>query len=176
MTAPISKHFNAVVLTMANLILPRGFDVSDDAPGTFEELQAHYDRTGRILVWSGASENTIFGDREVNYAFRAWHDANHLRFALPFTLMGEMLVADIQKGQVRKRYGDGRYTDFYNALIEMEVVGQAKAFHETGAFPEDQMAFARAYMEHNKILNPFEYRPGARPALDLPNAIADIAA
>lgn len=159
---PLSKQFNAAVLTMAGLVLPRGFDVLDDAPQTFEALQGYYDKTGRVAVWSGASDHTIFADREVNYAFRAWHDANHLRFAQPFTLAGEMIVADLQKGQLEKRYGKGRYTDFYKALIEMEVVGQAEYFAEFNKFPEDQMEFALGYMRDNRIVNPFETAPAPR--------------
>jgi hypothetical protein len=159
MNKPLSTHFNAVVQTMANRVLPTGFDVGPDAPHTFEGLQAHYDRTGRIKVWDGASSETIFGDAEINYAFRAWHDAVHLKFALPFTFQGECAVADIMKEQVRKVYGDGAYTRFYCNLIECEVVAQADHFRRTGEFPADQVAFTRLWLNAHNVANPFTTTP-----------------
>ena len=67
-------QFNAAVLTICNRILPAGYDVAAVAPETYEELIAHLDAGRRMLVYSGGAEQTIYGDPEVNYAFRAWHD------------------------------------------------------------------------------------------------------
>ncbi len=59
-------HFNAAVLTICSRVLPGGYDVSDAAPETYEELIAHLDAGGRMVVYSGGSERTIYGDPEGN--------------------------------------------------------------------------------------------------------------
>ena len=88
----LSRKLNAAVLAMVNNLLPMGYDVSDNAPDTYEKLVNHVNKTGRILVWSGASETTIYGDREVNYAFRAWHDYVHFTHQLGFSVLDEIKV------------------------------------------------------------------------------------
>src|SRR5258708_3343095 len=74
---PLSLAFNAEVMTMANKVCPCGYDVDPDYQPTFEGLNEYIERTGRIMVNSKYSENTIFADAEHNYAFRAWHDWTH---------------------------------------------------------------------------------------------------
>ena len=143
---PLSTHFNAAVLTMASRVCPCGFDVLNDAPGSFDELQDYYAKTGRLAVWSGASDATIFGNCEVNYAFRAWHDWTHLTYNLPFTLDGERETARRQREDLRKVFGNGAVTEWFSALIECEVTGQAEAFAKTGQFPADQVAFTLAWL------------------------------
>lgn len=76
-------------VAMAKKFFPTGFDVSDNAPNTYEDLVKHYHETGRMTVWSGGSDKTIFGDEKSNYAFRAWHDLCHLRGGHNFTPEGE---------------------------------------------------------------------------------------
>jgi hypothetical protein len=56
-------------------LFPTGYDVSDDAPSTFRGLCKHLDSGGRMTVYRGGSEATIFADNEVNYAFRAFLDS-----------------------------------------------------------------------------------------------------
>lgn len=140
MLQPFDKSFNAAVLTMANLCWPRGWNVADKAPESFEELRAEYLATGRITVWSGGSEDTIFGDPEVNYAFRAWHDWVHIGHSLPFTLEGEKEAADIQKRMLHNRYGETNR--LWAQLIDIEVKEQAKYFAEHKRFPDKQRHFA----------------------------------
>ncbi len=58
-------QFNAAVLAMARRLFPCGFEVAEDAPQTYEDL-ARLDAGKPMLVWSGGSEKTIYGDPEVN--------------------------------------------------------------------------------------------------------------
>jgi len=56
------RQLNVAVLTIANRLMPCGWDVGVDAPSTYEELVEHYETTGRIKVWDGASDRTIYDD------------------------------------------------------------------------------------------------------------------
>lgn len=145
MNAPLSCGFNVAVQTIAARILPCGYDVSADAPDTYRTLVAHYDKTGRIVVWSGASERTVFACRETNYAFRAWHDSKHILFNLPFTMDGEAEVMRLQQADVRALY-DGQRADLFCNILEAEVIGQGEYNMLYGGYPADQVAFVAAYL------------------------------
>lgn len=142
---PLSPGFNVAVAAIARRILPCGFDVSPDAPGTHTALMAHYKATGRVLVWSGASGRTVFACRETNYAFRAWHDSKHILFNLPFTMDGEAKVMRLQQADIRALY-DGQRADLYCAILEGEVIGQGEYNEMYGGYPVDQAAFVAAYL------------------------------
>ena len=140
---PLDHAFNRAVHHIANKLLPNGWDVSDPAPSSLAELKAHYATTGRICVWSGGSDYTIFADRETNYAFRAWHDYHHLIGNHEFTPDGEHAVMMAQQSDILALYGDNQgFAD----LIHAEIVGQGEYERANGVFPQDQMAFVRAYL------------------------------
>jgi len=143
----VSRTFNAAVLTMANTYAT-GWTAGEDAPQSFAELKEYYERSkGHIKVWSGASENTIFGCPEFNWAFRAWHDAVHIRYDLPFTPEGEREVAAIQCQQLIEHYGQSDTTRFWCALIDSEINGQLEyASNNGGEFPIDQVDCVAVYM------------------------------
>jgi hypothetical protein len=113
---PLSIPFNIAVLHIAAKVLPCGFDVSPIAPRTFDSLVAHYDKTGRVLVWNGASDKTIFADAEVTFAFRAWRDSKFITARLPFTAEGEKAALELQKMDIRALY-DGATADSFCALL-----------------------------------------------------------
>lgn len=54
------------------------FDVMDVGPRTDVDMIQHYNDTGRLAIWSGASYNTIYGCRRANWLYRAWHDWCHI--------------------------------------------------------------------------------------------------
>lgn len=147
--SPLSSRFNVAVLQIANRLFPCGFDVSDNAPDTYETLKAHYDATGRILVWSGASDQTIFGCAEINYAFRAWHDWRHITESADFSPAGESAVCEKQKEDIRAIY-DGETADFFCALLDAEIMGQLAHEQRHGEFPVDQKAFVVAWLARGK--------------------------
>lgn len=103
--------------------------VADHAPGSYEELRR---LDSGLVVWAGASESTIYGDRAVNWAFRAWHDSLHIRLNAPFTAEGEARVA----------YEQARILGgFHGRVMLAEVIDQGRVFLETGSFPTDQVSF-----------------------------------
>ena len=146
---PLDVGFNVAVLQIVSRLFPCGFDVSDNAPDTFEKLQAHYQETGRILVWSGASEQTIFGDPEINYAFRAWHDWRHITESADFSPDGERTVCEKQKADIREIF-DGAQADRFCALLEAEIIGQLAHEKRYGRFPENQRGFVVAWLDRGE--------------------------
>lgn len=142
---PLNRAFNVAVNHIASRVLPCGFDVSADAPATFESLVAHYRETGRVCVWNGASERTIFADAETNFAFRAWHDSKHILHGLPFTRAGEYAAMVYQCADVCAIY-DGATAETFCRILAAEICGQFDYNARFGGFPIDQIGFARAYL------------------------------
>lgn len=141
---PLDAGFNIAVRSIAARLYPTGYDVADDAPSSLEELNAHVAATGRMIVWSGGSERTIFDDAETNYAFRAWHDWHHLKGQHPFDAEGEAAVFVRQRDQLRELYG---VRPAWEALLHAEIIGQLEYEAAHGCFPDDQRAFAQAYLD-----------------------------
>jgi len=108
------------------------FEVRDVAPQTVAEMFQAYSETGRIVVWSGGSESTIYRDASVNYLFRAWHDWTHLKTGADFSLAGEIYNCRAQAQPVGSELAK---------LLQVEIVEQAKFFFRTGDFPKDQVLF-----------------------------------
>ena len=140
-----------------------------DAPSSWEALRAWNNArtTGRepIPVWDGASDSTAWihdtiEPSVVNYAFRAWHDSTHLKHGHDFTRDGERAVALRHLEQLHEDLPhlwpdllsfcaeDQRLAvfDAMQRLLWAETEGQQAYFEKWGAFPEDQGAFARAYV------------------------------
>lgn len=143
---PFSNAFNAAVVTMANRLFPTGFDVSETLDVTsLDGLRAAIKANGgRMVVWAGASEDTIYADAEVNYAYRAWHDWCHLTRGFQFTLHGEQAAARLQMDHVRSLYGNGPDQRYWQWLLHCEAVEQTKYFLKNGDFVQDQRDFTTA--------------------------------
>jgi hypothetical protein len=142
----LDPAFDTAVLACAARALPNGFDISPDAPATFDALATHWRDTGRVCVWDGASDSTIFGSPSVNYAFRAWHDWHHIAGQYPFTREGERLAMLAQQRDIRTLYRYTRQADWFCRILECEIVGQFDYAAKHGFFPVDQAAFARHYL------------------------------
>ena len=140
-----SQALNDAVLAIAHDLMPEGFDVSPAAPQTFEALKAHYDKTGRVMVWDGASGHTIFGVPRVNHAFRAWHDYHHLTSGADFTKEGEEHVCLLQCNDLEERY-PAIVSDYLSLIVQAEIIGQFKYQEKHGGFPYYQYAFVRDYL------------------------------
>lgn len=111
-------------------------ETSVNAPATFEELCRN---VGKLVVWSGASDRTVYGDARVNHAFRAWHDSLHLKLNAPFTVEGETLVALEQARLIG--------SDAWAQVMLAEVIGQVGYARSNGAFPVDQVEFIKQYLK-----------------------------
>jgi hypothetical protein len=142
----LDHGFNAAVLHIAQRLFPGGFDVSEDAPDTYEGLVALFESGRRYRVFSGGSERTIYGDPEVNYHFRAWHDWCHWRGRCDFSLKGEYGAYQFQCTHVDALYGESDTTARWKRILYAEVIGQKIYEQRYGRFPKDQMAFARRFL------------------------------
>lgn len=127
------QYINQTIMHEASKI---SYRVSDIAPGNETDL---FNQGSTIVVWSGSSDNTIFGDKRVNCAFRALHDALHIRTGLGFTHTEEYELGRIQASQYD--------SDLMSTLVYCEVVCQAKYNEETGLFVPDQLAFTNDCMK-----------------------------
>lgn len=126
---------NRLVLSMAPL-----FDARPLAPATLGELMS---LDGPLVVWDGASDQTIYCDARVNHAFRAWHDAAHIAGRFPFTLEGERAACEYQIREARTMFP--RLPESLAAAICAEVIGQAEHFATYGMFPANQAQFHSEY-------------------------------
>lgn len=145
---PLEPTFDRVVQILCADILPDGFDVAEQAPSSLADLKLHVAQSGRILIWSGASEYTIYGSPSVNHIFRAWHDWHHLSGDHPFTLAGEAAVACAQISQMELKFPGNPNLSRWRALVIAEVLGQAIfSYLNDGAFPHNQRAFVKAFLE-----------------------------
>jgi hypothetical protein len=140
------ESLKRAILATAMRLLPDGFDVADDAPQTFEELNVLLNSGSRMRVWSGASRDTIYQDANVNFAFRAWHDLCHWWGLYPFTLEGEIATCEMQCRQLIYNHGEDEITRGWCKVLRAEVIGQADYFQRHKRFPEIQTAFVAAYM------------------------------
>lgn len=147
----LDTHFNAAVVGIVNRLFPCGYDVGSPAPSTLKELNDHIKKTGRILVYSGASENTIYGDKEINYAARAWHDYHHYKLQAPFNKAGEALVCEAQKQDLLKIFGDSPRTRLWMTYLDIEVNDMVEYYEKHGVFPEDQYAFVKERLKQRQV-------------------------
>lgn len=154
---PIMPAFNVAIMHIVSKLLPHGFDLTDDATcPTLEALQRSFYHGSRPAVWRGESDNTIYGDAEVNWNARAWHDWHHAMGGYDFTLGGERMTAEAQAQDLIKLYGRTEQTTQMVTLLLTEVIGQAEFFDSKRSFPEDQRAFtiqmAPMYRRHAERL------------------------
>lgn len=143
---PLDIQFNVAVLHIASRLFPCGFEVSDDAPQTYEELKRLINMTGRMAVYAGASETTIYEDREVNFSFRAWHDWCHWRGAHDFSPEGERAVFDMQCTHLLDLFGGSEPTRRWQRILYAEIIGQQAYFDHHGVFPIDQRGFVESFL------------------------------
>src|SRR5271165_6419839 len=95
----LDRGFNVATLHIANQ-LTGGFRVSEDAPKSYEELMERTAREGIITVHPGHSLDTIYGDPEVNYSARAWHDWCHVVGRHDFSVEGEVACCRMQQDHI----------------------------------------------------------------------------
>jgi hypothetical protein len=134
LTQDALNHVNGTILREASKLC---YTVSDSAPSSESELFG----STSLVVWSGASERTIFQDPAVNYAFRALHDAFHLKTGIGFTPDEESILGHLQASRYESR--------LMRALIIAEVSSQALYFKDTGLFVPDQVVFTYNLIKEN---------------------------
>lgn len=131
---PIAPRLNELILQQASKLT---YQVSDSAPNTVSDLWRQ--KSGIMTVWAGESDNTIFADPAVNWAFRALHDQLHLDTGLGFDPSDEQTL-----GWLQAQGFDGQLAD----LVYCEVAAQAAHFERTGEFVKDQREFALTWINN----------------------------
>lgn len=144
-----NRSLNAVVVAIARKLFPTGFDISDAAPNTYEELVALFESRNRYVVYAGGADTAIFGDREVNYHFRAWHDWCHWKGRHDFSLQGERATFRMQCQHIVLRFGDSARTRYWRRVLFADVVGQKLYWKRYREFPEDQVTFVRSILDRD---------------------------
>ena len=131
--------------------MPHGFDITDDHSkcDTEKKVREYWMQHGRIIVWSGESENTMYANPETNHAFRAWHDWVHVTMNLGHNTEHESLVCRQQQEMVlfhAHKYvvGHDRWT--LVKLLECEIIEQRKYYDRYGHYVPNQREFTKEYM------------------------------
>lgn len=130
------NYLNHALLKRAERI---GYTVSDFAPSDEKALF----NEASLVIWSGASENTIFADSRVNWAFRAIHDNCHLKSGLGFTVDDELTLGHYQASLESCPY--------LKAITECEIGAQALYYKQNGVFVPNQLAFAKETLSNNSL-------------------------
>lgn len=146
--APLDLALNIAVREIANQLFPCGFDVDHDEaniPDSLTSLDTMM-ATGRLTVWGGASEHTIYEDAETNYHGRAWHDWCHWKGRHEFTPFGEFMVVRMQQQHLRKLYPMHPRLAVWCDLIAIDTLGVITTKLTTGEYPVDQRAFAESIL------------------------------
>lgn len=148
---PFSWALNTATLTIANRLMPQGWDTAPDGcwPETYEGSIAYYEATGRICVRDeGTANDNIYGDAEAHEAFRAWHDYHHIVNRRPFTMRGETeAVADQMRDLEKMQVGGPEGVAVAKDLIQGEIIGALnyKLEHSDNWAP-DHREFMRQYL------------------------------
>lgn len=131
------------------------YEGAENAPNSYDEVLKEFNQAGqnggRIRVYSGSCENTIYTAAPVNLAFRFWHDYLHFKNKFDFSRTGEELTALIHCGQVAARFGLGSVEYL---LMQVDTFGQVAHFWDVGGFVDNQLNFAAQKLNvKNSTLN-----------------------
>lgn len=143
-TIPFSQRLNDFIIERTKGINYVTFiDLEEVDFNTFKEQTKSL---GYMLISENFCENTIFGDKYINIAFRVWHDSIHLELNEDFSPMSECRVAFKQAAELPEDWY------FERNLILTEVMAQV-AYNDknNGAFPENQREFTINVLETGLI-------------------------
>ena len=114
------NNFLREILNITGLVLPDGYDVSKDAPNTWEAARDYLASTGRICVLPGRDPTGVLPEASYG-AFRAWHDWVHVTCGCKFSENGENEAAIIQEVMLAARVGRVKAKRWLH-LLQREVV------------------------------------------------------
>lgn len=137
LTQDAIKYINYLILQDTSKLQ---YTVKAIAPDTEQALF----NESSLVIWSGASQDTIYQDERVNWAFRALHDDLHLKTGLNFSVDAEIELGRMQASQ----YSSQLMQD----LIFCEVAGQALHFKQTGNFVTDQVEFTVNFLKNKGVI------------------------
>lgn len=117
--------------------------LSKSAPDTFPALRDAYSNGGKLPVYDADGEQSIFSTPFIHYAFRAWHDAEHIRLNAEFDRPGEVRLARDHVKQLRAA-GIGLQDQL---AIWYSIWGQVKFSLTKGEFPPNCNEFIQRCFE-----------------------------
>jgi len=117
------------------------FDLTDDNTFDYQGIVKYYGTHGKLIIWSGGSDCTIFGKPEDNYKFRAWHDLHHILNGYDFSQSGEYKTYMSQMKDIMTYADSWPQCKLFGRIIDIEINGQVDYQRKHGYFPEDQRAF-----------------------------------
>ena len=143
----LDRELNAAIITLANIYIPRGFEVRTPEDVT-EEAVWQSCQEGRPVVYDRTMVNSIFGDTEVEHTFQAL--AQFFMFTEPVVhnshrphLCAVMMVGGIDRicEALVKQYGDDSRTQGWQKAILVHTIGRL-AFHSSfGGIPGSNYDF-----------------------------------
>jgi len=140
---PLSAALDAFILSVAPPHIPSP-DAPNESEALFDWAASHVVGVDPIPVWDGASDDSIYGSPEVNYAYRAWHDATHIKLGLDFSMESEEQVS---LAHVREAWDAGLSAEDCR-LLWIDSQGQNEYFKVHGDFVPNQREFALLALEH----------------------------
>lgn len=155
---PFYEPLNKFIYDINGTLMPNGFDTTADEHqfDTLDKIKLHYYTTGRVAVWSGASDDTIFGLPSVNHAFRAWHDWGHIHLDAPFNMEGELKVLEWQNWLISKWHKSPSERLIMQRMLDCEIRGQLEyQAANNGQFPPHQRSFALYWLNEQYGLAPY---------------------
>lgn len=141
-TIPFSQRLNDWILERVKTI---NYKESNEDLGSFEDLKTRYKKDGYLTINNSFCENNIFGSKEVNIAFRAWHDLIHIELNEGFEYMQETRVAFKQIAELPEDWKEEKL------LILSEIIGQAAYHEKTNSFVDNQRLFTSNLMQSGTI-------------------------
>lgn len=115
--------------------------IKADAPSTMHDLVNQGYRSD-LIVWNGASDNTIYQDASINYMFRALHDKLHLQTGIDFSVDAEIAIGKIQAAKYASQC-----KELFADLVYAETTGQATYYKINGVFVPDQISFTKHFLK-----------------------------
>lgn len=126
------------------------FESSQDAPSTYDEMVAYYNKNGKFLVYNGGDTANYLG-HEYNLKFRALHDFMHYFYRLKFTFKDEKILSDITANQfyfVGGKLGMNiRECLIIKAIINAEIKGQIEYYELNKTYVLNQTEFIEKYLK-----------------------------
>ena len=143
----LDRELNAAIITLADIYIPRGFEVRAQEDVT-EEAVWQSCQDGRPVVYDRTMANSIFGDTEVEHAFQAL--AQFFMFTEPVVhnshrphLCAVMMVGGIDRicEALVKQYGDESRTQGWQKAILVHTIGRLAFNSSFGGIPVSNYDF-----------------------------------
>lgn len=128
-------------------VAPKHFASLEGSPVTYEAVRTQAERYGIYWVFGGGSDDTIFSCKEVQLAYRAWHDSIHLRHELDFSKESELAVAKLQEIYALRAGMPERDA----MLLRLDLEAHIEYHYAKGEHPVRQLELIADCMKHGVL-------------------------